>query len=159
MEFQCARGHVFKEAPGAVVYRNNKTCRLCRFYVCHDDSESTVLTQEDLQPIVDALIANQSGSIMLTPVRDTFPMIQAFVSGQYGHLDYWPTDHTTMHVATGMTPEDCSEVVHFQYSREKSDDGFEAQKALVVPAEVACDALFEFLTDGSRPDSVNWVEL
>lgn len=159
VEFQCARGHVFKEAPGAVVYRNKRTCRLCRFYVCHDDSESTVLTQEDLQPIVDALITNQSGSIMLTPVRDTFPMIQAFVSGQYGHLDYWPTDHTTMHVATGMTAEDCSEVVHFQYSREKSADGFEAKKALVVPAVVACDALFEFLIDSGRPESVNWVEL
>ena len=157
VKFRCDRGHEFERSAGVIAY--NPLCPMCRLYVCHDDSESTVYSREDLRPIIDSLVANQAGSVMLTPLRESFPMIQAFVSGNFGHLDYWPTDQTTMHVATGVTPEDCPDVVRFHYSREQSADTFEAPKALVIPAEVACAALYEFLSDGKRPTSVHWSEL
>ena len=96
---------------------------------------------------------------MLCPEQGEYPMIQAFVSGSFGYLCYWPAEDVAGHVGTGMTPRDCPEMVHFQWGSEASGDDVDAPKANVIPAAIACEALFEFLANGCRPKSINWFEL
>ena len=96
---------------------------------------------------------------MMWPDEGDYPQIQAFVAGPLGYLNFTPYAEAAGHVVKGMMPEGCLDTVRFQWSNELSGDDIYVPSNLVIPADVACYALFDFLDGGDRPSSTEWLEL
>jgi hypothetical protein len=83
------------------------------------------------------------------------------INKEVAYLHFWP-DNRSRHPgyqATGMSPGQCDESVHFLLTTGDEADSIDMPADTLVPVEIAYRAATEFLHEPVFPPSVTWFEL